>query len=326
MDMLENQKIINKTAQAAAIIGTLHQNPQKVVLRDSGINAAEMSRTGTLPGKVWTSNVPNAVETIQPPDIPKGLFDIEDRMKQDIKDMAGINEAYIGQSVGSLTTSTGVDSLIERSTIRDKDKSLQIDQFVEDLSNIIVQFIIIYWKEPRPIMTRQANGQPQFEQWTPLSPMVAENLEWRMRSDVYAKAPVTAASRSQQADALMQLQGQFQYDPPIITPEEWIELKDFPNKEDILARMQQDRINKQQQDAQGLEQAILQMIAQAQAMKSQGMSDEEVNAQISPMVQQLVEQTFTSGTNQGTAGQLPGSAAPIGTTSPTAMGNMTRGA
>jgi hypothetical protein len=34
MDMLENQKIINKTAQAASIIGTLHQNPQKVVLRE----------------------------------------------------------------------------------------------------------------------------------------------------------------------------------------------------------------------------------------------------------------------------------------------------
>jgi hypothetical protein len=112
MDMLENQKIINKTAQAASIIGTLHQNPQKVVLRESGINAAEMSRTGTLAGKVWTSNVPNAVETLTPPDIPKGLFDIEDRMKADIKDIAGITEAYTGQSVGSLTTSTGVDSLL----------------------------------------------------------------------------------------------------------------------------------------------------------------------------------------------------------------------
>ncbi|WP_164703629.1 hypothetical protein, partial [Escherichia coli] len=104
MDILENQKVINKTAQAASIIGTLHQNPQKVVLRESGINAAEMSRTGTLPGKVWTSNIPNAVETIQPPDIPKGLFEIEDRMKADIKEIAGINEAYVGESVGSLTT------------------------------------------------------------------------------------------------------------------------------------------------------------------------------------------------------------------------------
>jgi hypothetical protein len=326
MDMLENQKIINKTAQAASIIGTLHQNPQKVVLRESGINAAEMSRTGTLAGKVWTSNVPNAVEVITPPDIPKGLFDIEDRMKMDIKDMAGITEAYTGQSVGSLTTSTGVDSLIERSSIRDRDKSTgQIDPFVADLSNILAQFILVYWQEDRPIMTRKKNGDPSFEVWHPVPANVIDNLEWRVHSDVFAKAPITAASKSQQADNLMQMQGQFQFDPPIITPEEWIELKDFPNKEDILARMEEDRVNKQNQDAQGLQDQILQLIGQAQQMKGQGMTDDTVAQQIQPMIQQLVQQTFTSGQNQGSANAMSSSGAPAGTMSPTAMGNMSSG-
>lgn len=325
MDVLENQKVINKTAQAASIIGTLHQNPQKVVLRESGINAAEMSRTGTLPGKVWTSNIPNAVETIQPPDIPKGLFEIEDRMKADIKEIAGLNEAYVGESVGSLTTSTGVDSLIERATIRDRDKSLQIDQFVEDLSNLIAQFILVYWQEPRPIMTRMKNGDVEFEEWKPVPLSVVENLEWRVRSNVYAKAPMTQAYKSQMADNLMQMQGQFQFDPPIITPEEWIEMKDFPNKEDILARMQEDRIRKQNQDAQALQQAILNIIAQSQQLKAQGLTDEEVQAQITPMIDELVQQTFTSGQNQGTANQLPNSGAPAGTFGVSEMGNMVQG-
>lgn len=324
MDMLENQKIINKTAQAASIIGTLHQNPQKVVLRESGINAAEMSRTGTLPGKVWTSNIPNAVETIAPTDIPKGLFEIEDRMKMDIKDMAGITESYTGQSVGSLTTSTGVDSLIERSTIRDRDKSLQIDTFVEDLSNIIIQFILVYWREERPIMTRKKNGEASFETWKPIPADVVENLEWRCKSDVYAKAPTTLATRRQQADALMQMQGQFQFDPPIITPEEWIDMQEFPNKEDILARMQEDRVRKQQQDQQALVQQIVQIIGQAQQIKGQGATDQEVQQTVTPMIEQMVQQTFTTGQNQGQANAMNNSA-PQGTTSPTAMGNMMRG-
>ncbi len=329
MDMLENQKIINKTAQAASIIGTLHQNPQKVVARESGISAAEMSRTGTLAGKVWTSNIPakDAVTVITPPDIPKGLFDIEDRMKMDIKDMAGITEAYTGQSVGSLTTSTGVDSLIERSSIRDRDKMVQIDDFVEQLSELIVKFILVYWTEERPIMTRMKNGNAQYDKWVPLPPQVVENLEYRIRSDVYAKAPLTAAAKSQQADNLMQMQGQFQFDPPIITPEEWIAMKEFPNSEDILARMQEDRVKKQSQDAQQLEQAILGMIGQAQQLKSQGATDQQVAQQMAPMVQQLVQQTFTSGTNQGSSETLTGtpSAAPKGTTGISAMGNMTQG-
>jgi hypothetical protein len=325
MDMLENQKIINKTAQAASIIGTLHQNPQKVVLRESGINAAEMSRTGTLAGKVWTSNVPNAVETLTPPDIPKGLFEIEDRMKRDIKDMQGITEAYNGESVGSLTTSTGVDSLIERSTIRDRDKALQIDQFVEDLSHIIVMFILVYWQEERPLMTRGRNGTAQFETWQPVPEKAIDNLEWRVRSDIYAKAPITAASKSQQADNLMQMQGQFQYDPPVITVEEWIEMKDFPNKEDILARMEQDRVLKKQQDAQALEGQIMQIVGQAQAMRGQGMAEEQIQGQLSPMIQQVIQATFTSGQNQGSASTMLNAGAPSGTTSPTAMGNMTQG-
>lgn len=327
MDMLENQKIINKTAQAASIIGTLHQNPQKVVLRDSGINAAEMSRTGTLAGKVWTSNIPNAVETLTPPDIPKGLFEIEDRMKSDIKDMAGINEAYAGDSVGSLTTSTGVDSLIERATIRDRDKALQIDMFVKDLSHIIALFILVYWQEERPLMTRAANGDANFDVWHPVPQKVIDNLEWRVHSDVYAKAPVTAASKSQQADNLMQMQGQFQFDPPVITPEEWIEMKDFPNKEDILTRMQADRINKQNQDAGQIQQQIMQIIGQSQALAAQGVSQDNIQQQITPMVQQLVQQTFTSGQNQGSADTMidTGSSAPQGTTGATQMGNMTRG-
>lgn len=323
MDMLENQKIINKTAQAASIIGTLHQNPQKVVLRESGINAAEMSRTGTLAGKVWTSNVPNAVEVIQPPDIPKGLFEIEDRMKNDIKDMAGITEAYTGQSVGSLTTSTGVDSLIERSSIRDQDKSIQIDDFVEQLSSLIVQFILVYWQEPRPIMTRMQNGDAQFDQWEPVPPTVIDNFEWRVTSDVYAKAPMTEATKSQQADNLMQMQGQFQYDPPIITPEEWIVMKNFANKEDILARMEYDRVNKQQQDAQALQQQILDIISQSQQMKGQGATDEEVQQQITPLVDEVIQSTFTSGQNQGSASTMTG--APTGTTGISQMGNMQQG-
>jgi hypothetical protein len=298
MDMLENQKIINKTAQTASIIGTLHQNPQKVVLRDSGINASEMSRTGTLPGKVWTSNVPNAVEKIEPPDIPKGLFEIEDRMKADIKDMAGLSEAYMGQSVGSLTTSTGVDSLIERATVRDKDKSVQIDDFVEDLSMLIIKFIICYWKEPRPIMTRQLNGQAQYDTWTPLPDMVVDNLEWRLRSNVYAKAPMTQAAKRQQADKLMQMQGQFQFNPPIITPEEWIVLQDFDNKEDVLARMQQDRVKMQSQESQTMSQNIMGIVQQAKMLKGKGMTDDQITQQIQPMINQLVQTTNSTGVSQ----------------------------
>jgi hypothetical protein len=329
---LENQKIINKADQAASIIATMNQNPQKVVLRESGINAAEMSRTGTLPGKVWTSNVDPriAVQSIQPPDIPKGLFEMGDRMKADVKDMTGITEAYTGQSVGSLTTSSGVDSLIERSSIRDKDKSVQIDAFVEELSELIIQFIICYWKEPRPIMTRQQNGNAQYETWIPVDDKVSKNLEYRLRSDVFAKAPMTQASKRSQADKLMQMQGQFNYDPPIITPEEWISMQDFDTKEDILSRMQRDRQAKQAQEGKNIQQSIMQLVKQAEMLRGKGLTEQQVDQQIQPMVQQILQTTFSAGASQ-TAEQMGMASAPSpsggqgGNMSQTASANMTSG-
>jgi hypothetical protein len=332
MDILENQKIINKADQAASIIATMNQNPQKVVLRESGINAAEMSRTGTLPGKVWTSNVDPriAVQSIQPPDIPKGLFEMGDRMKADVKDMTGITEAYTGQSVGSLTTSSGVDSLIERSSIRDKDKSVQIDAFVEELSELIIQFIICYWKEPRPIMTRQQNGNAQYETWIPVDDKVSKNLEYRLRSDVFAKAPMTQASKRSQADKLMQMQGQFQYDPPIITPEEWISMQDFDTKEDILSRMQRDRQAKQAQEGKNIQQSIMQLVKQAEMLRGKGLTEQQVDQQIQPMVQQILQTTFSAGASQ-TAEQMGMASAPSpsggqsGNMSQTASANMNSG-
>jgi hypothetical protein len=327
--ILENQKVINKLDQIVSIIGTLHQNPHKIVSRESAINAQELARTGTLPGKVWTTNadVSGSIFNVQPPEIPMGAMQLKERMVQDIRDIAGINEAYTGQSVGSLTTSTGVNSLIERATIRDKDKMIQIDAFVERISHLIVLNILYKWKDMRPITTTAPNGEPSFDMYQPVDEITASNLEWIVKSDVYARAPITQASKRQQADALIQMQGQFNYNPPLITPEEWIQFQEFEIREDILYRMEQDRITMQQNEAQDLAGIVSQLVAQASQGMAQGMPAEEVQAMIQQSAQEIVQQRQTEEMRNGSrprdAAQAP--QAPQGTTGALAMQNMTRG-
>jgi hypothetical protein len=326
MDVFENQKIINKVSQIAAIIGTLHQNPQKIVARESGINASDLAKTGTLPGKVWTTNSDprNSIQTIDPPDIPRGLFDLEDRLKNDIRELVGVTEAYTGNSVGSLTTSTGVNSLIERATIRDRDKMVQIDKFVEDVSNLIALTIIYSWKDARPMMTTAPNGEPQYEQFQPFSDWTAENMEWRVKSDVYAKAPTTQASKRQQADQLIQLQGQFQFNPPLITPEEWVQFQDFDMGEDILRRMEQDRVKMEQQQAQDLAAQATQLAMFADQLKQQGAPPDQIEMMVYQQAQQMLQPQ-----EEQSAGQMPTAPeeaqAPQGMTGQMAMANMARG-
>jgi len=329
MDIIENQKIINKLQQTASIIGVLHQNPQKVVHRDSGINAQELARTGTLPGKVWTSNIPGdmAITIIKPMDIPRGLFDLDDRTQQNIREMVGVNEAYTGQSVGSLTTSTGVADLIERATIRDKDKMIQIDEFVERISHLIVLHIIHKWKDERPITTTAPNGESRFEMFKPVDPLTAENLTWRVKSNVYAKAPMTQAAKRQQADKLMQMQGQFQFNPPLITPEEWLRLQDFEDAEDIMKRMQRDRAQMEAERAQNLAGQMAQIATMIADARSKGASDAEIMQIATQLAQQMLDQTRAEEMKNGISSRNPQaeSQAPRGVTSQVAMANMANG-
>ena len=325
MDIFENQKILNKTAQIASIIGVLHQNPQKIVSRESGINAADLAKTGTLPGKVWTTNADpqNSIHTVQPPDIPRGLFDLEDRLKNDIREIVGVNEAYTGNSVGSLTTSTGVNSLIERATIRDKDKMIQIDEFVENISHLIVLTILYNWKDARPLSVTAENGESMYADFEPFDDWTAENLEWRVKSDVYAKAPTTQASRRQQADQLMQMQGQFQFNPPLITPEEWVQFQDFDMKEDVLRRMQEDRQKMEQQQAQDMAGQIAQAAKMAHELMMQGAPTEQLDSMLYQYASEILQQDQQTGTRPADVSQEP--QAPQGVTGQMAMANMARG-
>lgn len=310
MDILENQKVLNKLAQTAAIIAMMHQNPQKVVQRESGINAQDLARTGTLAGKVWTSNIPNPIEFLQHPDIPQGVFDLEERIKNDIREITGMGEAYTGQNVGSLTTSTGVDSLIERASIRDKDKTIQIDGFVEEISHIIALFIIHHWTEPRTVSQRMPNGDTLFTKFKPFAQDTIDNLSWKVKSDVYARSPMTQASKRQQADKLMQMQGQFQFNPPIITPEEWIQMQEFDMKEQILARMEEDRKRLQSQDVSQMTQQMMQLVDQAITMAMKGAAVNDINQELQNQVTQLLQETQSTGASQstqpnGSVGQAP---------------------
>lgn len=327
MDIIENQKIVNKLQQAAAILGVLHQNPQKVVLRESGINAQELAKTGTLPGKVWTSNVPGdqAIQTIKPMDIPRGLFELDDRTQENIRSMVGVNEAYSGQSVGSLTTSSGVADLIERATIRDKDKMIQIDAFVERISHLIVLHILYKWNDERPITTIENNGKPVYDTYEPVNVLTAENLSYKVKSNVYARAPITQASRRQQADKLMQMQGQFNFDPPIITPEEWIRMQEFDDEADILDRMEQDRAAIEARQAQDLAGQITQIAQQMQQALAQGMSQEEAQAAAQQQAQQLIDEQNAKKAQNGMITPQAESQAPQGVTSQVAMANMANG-
>ena len=54
--ILDNQKIINKVESIITLLGTMMQNPQKIVSTSSGINPKDLAKYGHAPGQVWETN------------------------------------------------------------------------------------------------------------------------------------------------------------------------------------------------------------------------------------------------------------------------------
>ena len=244
--IIDNQKLINKVEGIIAMIGTLLQNPQKVVTKASGISPQEATKYGYAPGHTWQTNENDPSKAIywaQPPQIPQALVNLAEMAKENIREITGMNEAYMGQSVGSLQTSSGVNSLIDRATMRDRDEMFEIEQYVEELTRIILGFVTTKYTDERYIRVIQDPARP--EESTDFLEFVGTDyaeMEFDLEIDVSAHAPVSQARREAELTELMQLQGQYAYNPAIITPQEFIKGKRMVDATTIIERMNREEM------------------------------------------------------------------------------------
>lgn len=296
--ILDNQKLINKVESIMALIGSLLQNPQKVIYKRSGINPQEASTYGSTPGHVWVSDTPvnEAMSWQEPPQIPQALFNLADQARMNIREITGLTEAYMGQTVGSLQTSSGVNSLIERSTLRDRDQMYDLELFVEDLTEIIIKFITEYYTETRIARILSSDDQePEFFEFVGSD---FKELAYDVKIDVSAKAPISRLRKQEELDKILTLQGQMNYEPPIITPQEYMRESDYIDGDKIIKRMNMDEI----QSAEAIVSETMEMVMEA--MES-GLQHEEVAQMANAMLQAKFEEKQNGlGNTSENAGQI----------------------
>lgn len=281
--ILDNQKIINKVESIITLLGTMLQNPQKIVSASSGIDPAKVAIYGSNPGQVWLSNDPNTANSMKyadVPQIPMTLLNLLDNAKGNIREITGLTESYMGQNVGSLQTSSGVQALIDRSTMRDRDQMYDVELFVEDYSKMQIDFMTEYYEEERLIRIFDKHGDV-----TGFEPFIGteyKDLDYDLAIDVSSKAPITRMREINDAKELMNLQGQYgaNYPVQVIKPQEAIEMMNLVHGQQIIDRMNlEEMTNKTEQAMQ-----VAQMLVEAQ---QQGVPPEELNGMAMAMFQSL---------------------------------------
>jgi hypothetical protein len=295
--ILDNQKIINKVESIIAMIGTLMQNPQKVVNAQSGIDPEEVATYGNAPGHTFVSNMPaqQAITYVEPPQIPQVLFNLLENAKNNIREITGLNEAYMGQAVGSLQTSSGVNSLIERATMRDRDQMYDIELYIEELSNLIIDFMVTYYDKERQIRVMGSNpNEYTFESFIGTK---FKDLEYDMFIDVSSKAPVTRMREAQEAKELLNMQGQYGFTPAIITATEAIDMIDFARKDKIMDRMKVEETKVKEQE-------LTQILDMSFEMLAQGASPQETQQAAIQALEEMGQQNAMGSTSNSNNVQM----------------------
>ena len=262
--ILENQKLVNKVEGVTAMIGVLLQNPQRVMSQKAGIDPSELQRYSNAPGHVWIVNgdANQAIRNLDPPQVPPALLQLAEAAKANIREITGMNEAYMGESVGSLQTSQGVHSLIERATLRDRDQMEDLAEFLEQLIKLIMAFVTTKYTEERYMHVVRDPSNPDQYELQPFTGVNYRDIEYLVEVNVTARAPISMVRRATEAKDLLQISGQYKdaFGVDIITPEEYIEQSDMVDKRKIIDRIRQDRIEK---DLDKLN-TVLQMALEAQ--------------------------------------------------------------
>ena len=298
--ILDNQRIINKVESIITMIGTMMQNPQRVVTRSSRIDPKEMSIYGNVPGMTWVTDDPDpnrSVAYIYPPNIPPVLFSLLETAKNNIREITGITEAYLGQTVGSLQTSSGVQSLIERATLRDRDQMYDIELYIEELTRLILDFMIEYYDTPR--MIRISGTKPDEYAFEWFKGTDYADVDYDIYVDVSAKAPVTRLREAQEARELLALQGQYggQFGTSIITPQEAIEKMDITDKDKIIQRMNMEELRNKTEEAMQVAQMMMEAL-------QGGVPPEEVMQMGMAMFQQMEDQMKGLGSTNSNSFQM----------------------
>jgi hypothetical protein len=143
--ILPNVKMINKVQSIIGTLATLYQNPQKIVYEGAGIDPRIVSKYGNAYGLVYLSkhaDLANVIRNVEIADIPQTLMQYIEFLKNDIKEFTGLTDISTGRGAGSLQTSQGVQSLIERSLVGNQSEYLAFEKFLEKLSYLIISLAI----------------------------------------------------------------------------------------------------------------------------------------------------------------------------------------
>jgi hypothetical protein len=264
VEQLESpQRMVNKIINAQLEIMGLMGNPVWVVSTDSGVNPHKLiNQTGLVVQKEPGSEV-QRMDGIQ---LSTAALSLVDRTVDWFNNIAGSQDVSRGQTPGSVTAASAIEQLQDAARTRIRQKQRNLDAFLREHGQQYQGIVLEKYSKPRVFRVTNDQGSTQYfkahtdkikvpmpgggEQdayqatirgytdngsGVPIPEMQLRQhiIQGRfdVRSNTGSSLPFSIAEKEQKALNL--------FDRQIIDGEEVLKIMDYPDRENILARMQE---------------------------------------------------------------------------------------
>lgn len=287
--LLPLQKVLNEIESANANANMQYSSPSYVISELSGIDPEAFAASAGAPAVVYQVSAGVDIDKAVRPLIPQrgideGLVITKQELERSIYKLAGINEAFQGVTGSAGNTATGSDMTIERAKMIEQRILVNIEDFVKQISTVIVEFILNGF-EGETIYSRgekTTTGDWDFQAYE--IPEGASDMDYNFYIELNVR---TNYSKEQQKQALMDLwQFENQYmnpnDVKAINTLDVIKTLNIPQQEEIQERYTQ----AVKMDAESKAQLISEMI---DAARDLGIDSELLNAAIVELITNQLE-------------------------------------
>lgn len=261
------QKAITSIESAITNTAMSYAAPSMMVRKGCGVDPKAVAKANGAPGVVYSveGNLDNAIRPVIPPKIQQEILNIKTDFQNQIDKITGNSSQFLGDIGSAGNTSSGTEMAIERAKIIEIDVLNNIREFVEDISEVIVEFVSqIYAGETITYNDgKKAEGGYDFKSVQMPQQSELQKAEYKYYIELETKTPYSKERQKQLLLEIYQLERQ--YDTPVktITVSDIIKNTDLENKDVIISRFN----NLTFQDAQTKAEAIEKLIASANGIQ-----------------------------------------------------------
>lgn len=245
-DLLSLQKAINTIESSITSVAVSYSAPSYILSQNSGIDPKKFAQLVSVPGVVFRtkSSLQDTVTPINVPALDSSIISTKQEYIQEIDRIAGITNPYLGSIGTAGNTAQGTQMAIERARIIEATVLANIESFVRDITEIIIEYIKSQYSGIS-LTTREVSIEEGSVKWNTVElDSSIEDIQYDFYIDIESQTPYNREREKEKLFEVWQAENQYQVsaEERLITPMDLLEANGSKDLKKFKKRDEEKRI------------------------------------------------------------------------------------